>query len=141
MPDNLPMTMAQIKADIFLIDAAIKEAEKRSAKEAKYIKGQAGYHLQQAAEKLIKIQLYASGAKLDPAKIYKHKLYELIGYASTLGIQLILPPYINKNAALISDWEAEGRYDIHVVVKITQLKKCFEEVNNWYNHLVEEGYK
>ena len=53
--------MARIKADIFLVEAAIAEAEKLSSKDAKYIKGQAGYHLQQAAEKLIKIQLYASG--------------------------------------------------------------------------------
>ena len=57
------------------------------------------------------------------------------------GIDLVLPAYIDKNAAVISDWEAEGRYDIHVVVKITQLRKCFEEVNNWYNQLAEAGYK
>lgn len=60
MQNNLPITMAQIRADLFIVDSAISEAEKLSPKAAKYIKGQAGYHLQQAAEKLIKIQIYAS---------------------------------------------------------------------------------
>ena len=141
MQNNLPLTMAQIKADIFLVEAAIAEAEKLSSKDAKYIKGQAGYHLQQAAEKLIKIQLYASGQNLNPAKIYKHKLYELIAYAASIGAKLIVPSYIDKNAAVISDWEAEGRYDIHVVVKITQLKKCSEEINAWYDQLLKDGYR
>ena len=80
MQDNLPLTMAQIKADLFLVDAAIKEAEKIPPKEAKYIKGQAGYHLQQAVEKLIKIQLYASGKTLNPAK------YINIKYMSSLDM-------------------------------------------------------
>jgi hypothetical protein len=53
----------------------------------------------------------------------------------------MVPDYINRNAVIISSWEAEGRYDIHVVVKITQLKKCYSEVTEWYRHLVESGYK
>ncbi len=133
--------MAQVQADLFIVGSAISEAEKLSPKEAKYIKGQAGYHLQQAAEKLIKIQIYASGKRLNPAKLYKHKLYDLISYANSLGINLILPAYIDKNAVLISEWEAEGRYDIHFVVKINQLKKCRDEINKWYDQLIKEGYK
>ena len=51
--------MGQIRADLFLAQAAINEAENLTPKADTYIKGQAGYHLQQAAEKMVKIQLYA----------------------------------------------------------------------------------
>ena len=51
------LNMAQIKADLFMAKAAINEASGLSPKAAKYIKGQAAYHLQQAAEKMIKIQI------------------------------------------------------------------------------------
>ena len=100
--------MAYIKADLFMADAAINEAEKLSPKAAKYIKGQAGYHLQQAAEKLIKIQLYASGQPINPAKVYKHKIDELITYAAVINAKIEVPAYINKYAVTISSWEAEG---------------------------------
>jgi len=132
--------MLQIKADLFLAKAAIEEAEKLTPKAAKYMKGQAGYHLQQAAEKMIKIQLYQSNQTIDPAKVYKHNIYELIAYAPTVHVALILPAYVDKNAAVISGWEAEGRYDIHVVVRIDQLKKCFGELENWYKQLGQAGF-
>ena len=133
--------MAQIQADIFMAKSAIDEAESIPSRKSKYIKGQGGYHLQQAAEKMIKIQLYASGKPLDNAKIYKHKIFELIAYAESIGVQLVLPEYIDKNSVVISNWEAEGRYDISVVVKINQLKKCYDEISAWYEHLIDNGYK
>lgn len=136
MQNSLPLSMAQIQADIFLAEIAVAETEKRTPKAAKYIKGQAGYHLQQATEKMIKIQLYASGKVLDPAKIYKHKIYDLIRYASSIGVALVLPAYIDRNAVAISDWEAEGRYDIHVTVRITQIKKCLKVICDWYKQLL-----
>ena len=140
MQGNLPLRMAQIQADMFMAKTAIAEAESIPARNAKYIKGQCGYHLQQAAEKMIKIQLYASGKPLDNSKIYKHKIFELIAYAESIGVQLIVPAYIDKNSVVISDWEAEGRYDISVVVKINQLKKCYDEINEWYSQLIDMGY-
>ena len=141
MQDNLPLRMAQIQADMFMAKTAIERAESIPARKAKYIKGQGGYHLQQAAEKMIKIQMYASGKPLDNAKIYKHKIFELISYANSIGIQLVLPAYIDKNSVVISNWEAEGRYDISVVVKINQLKKCYDEISTWYEQLIDDGYK
>ena len=141
MPGKLELSMLQIKADIVMAKAAISEAKVLPAKEAKYIKGQAGYHLQQASEKLVKIQLYASGKNIDPAKVYKHKIDELLAYASSEGINVIIPAYINSHAVMISSWEAEGRYDLHFVVKITQLEKCYTEVIHWYEELKQKGFK
>ncbi len=67
----------QIKADIVLAENALKEAKSSTPKLAKYLKGQVGYHLQQAAEKLIKIQIYKSGKNIDYSKLYKMELYLL----------------------------------------------------------------
>ena len=141
MKQNYKLIMPQIEADILSAEDAIKRAEKLPPAKAKYIKGLAGYHLQQASEKMIKIQLYASGHKLNYAKLYKHSLDDLIIYANSLGISLILPAYIDKYKTVITDWEATGRYDLHFVVKLAQLKKCDQVIKEWYEELKQEGYK
>ena len=68
MPGNkqatLELNMFQIKADLVAAERIMAEAKESKPKLAKYLKGQAGYHLQQAAEKLIKIQIYSVENKL-----------------------------------------------------------------------------
>ena len=76
-----PFSLGQIEADLFMASAAIQKAESMSSKAGKFYRGQASYHLQQAAEKLIKIQIYDLGAPLNHAKLYRHSLDELITYA------------------------------------------------------------
>ena len=141
MPGKFELSMLQAKADIFIAKAAIDEAKVNTPKEAKYIKGLAGYHLQQAVEKLVKIQLYFSNKDIDPAKVYKHKIDQLLAYASSKNISIIIPDYIEHHAVTISSWEAEGRYNLHFVVKINQLEKCYDEVINWYDELKQMGYQ
>jgi hypothetical protein len=133
--------MDQIKADLFVARATIDEAKRRTPKAGKYLKGQAGYHLQQAAEKLIKIQIYYLVQQPDNKKIYKHSLSDLINYSKSLGINIIVPKYIDEKSLLITSWEAEGRYDVHMTVKITQLEKAFSEIDQWYEDLKKNGYK
>lgn len=135
------LIMAQVEADLMSADDAIKRAESLTASKAKYIKGLAGYHLQQATEKMIKIQVYASNAKLDYSKMYKHSLDDLIIYASSLGISLTVPAYVKKYKTVISGWEAEGRYDVHIVVKLVQLKNCYQVLTEWYEEMKKAGYK
>ena len=139
--NNYPLNLEQIKADIFIAKSMIVEAKNRTPKAAKYIKAQAGYHLQQAAEKMIKIQIYYSGQNLDLNKMYKHPLPNLIAYAQSLGVNLIVPRYVQQNQVPISAWEAQGRYDVHMVVKIMQLEKAYEEIENWCEELKNNGYK
>ena len=98
---------------------------------AKYLRGQSAYHLQQATEKLIKIQLYHSGKELDPAKIYKHGIGSLLTYADDMGIEIVTPALIKKNDELITSWEAEGRYDVHVVVRTDTLQKYLKIISDW----------
>ena len=138
----MDLSMLQIMADLHLAKNAIEESKTaKPAKYAKYLKGQAGYHLQQACEKLIKIQIYHSGIQINPAKIFKHSISDLITYANTLGISFYVPAYINSHAGTITSWEAEGRYDIHVIVRIDILEKTYAVIEAWYNDLQELGYR
>lgn len=105
---NPELNIFQIKADLVLAEKAIEESKTQKPRYAKYLRGQAAYHLQQTAEKLIKIQLYHSGKKLDHSKIYKHGIGQLLTYADDLGIDLYAPALIRKNDELLTSWEAEG---------------------------------
>ena len=53
-----PLSLGQIAADLYIAEATIKKAETMSSKAGKFYRGQAGYHLQQAAEKIVKYQIY-----------------------------------------------------------------------------------
>ena len=135
------ISISQIQADLHIADNCIQMAEKSSLKMAKPFKGQAGYHLQQAAEKMIKIQIYNSGITLDYSKLYKHGLDDLMIYSKNQGVVLMVPQYIRKHAYVISSWEAKGRYDLHMVVRIDVLKKAYSEIETWCNELIRCGYK
>lgn len=79
---------------------------------SKFLRGQASYHLQQAAEKLIKIQIYTNSSSIDYHKMYEHDIKKLMNYGSSLGITIEIPNDIKNNAMTITAWEASGRYDL-----------------------------
>ena len=54
---NNNLSILQARADLQIVDQIVSAVENGAAN-SKYLRGQAGYHLQQAAEKLIKIQIY-----------------------------------------------------------------------------------
>ena len=130
--------MALIKADIIMARQGI---ELYKSDEIKEVKNQAAYHLQQAAEKMIKIQIYRSGVPYENKSLYVHNLKVLIHYAELLDFGVSIPDFIRKNALIISDWEASSRYDIHFTIKITSLEKCYKEVTSWYDELSGTGIK
>ncbi len=141
IPTGDELTMAQILADLYTADAAMSRASTEGKRIAKYLKGLAGYHLQQAAEKMIKIQIYKAGVAIDFSKMYRHNIRDLIQYAAQLGISLTLPAYVNKHDVMISGWEAEGRYEVHVVVRADTLKKAYSELTQWYEDLKSQGFE
>ena len=136
-----PLSVAQIDADLFMADFAIRKSETISSKAGKHLRGLAGYHLQQAAEKLIKIQIYDSGAQIDYSKMYRHSLDDLMAYAGTLGITLVVPSWVNEKKYVITGWEAEGRYNLHFVVRMDTLKRCYSELVQWRNQLFKDRSK
>ena len=130
---NQIISVGQIKADIIMAEKAIEEAKASTPKLSKFLKGQAGYHIQQATEKIIKYQIYNSGAKTDNTKMYKHSINDLITYANTLGIDILIPSFIDKHAIQITSWEAEGRYNIHFVARMDTLEKHLSIVKHWFD--------
>ena len=136
---DIGITPKQIQADIFLAEKALEESQKSDRYLAKYLRGQSGYHLQQAAEKLIKYQIYHFGVSVKNTKMYKHEIGALLSYAKELCIEISVPAYIEKNAEIITSWEAEGRYDIHVVVRMDTLTKCYNVMNDWFGSIFENN--
>jgi HEPN domain-containing protein len=61
-----------------MADSAIRKSETISSKAGKHLRGLAGYHLQQAAEKMIKYQIYDSGITIDYGKMFRHSLDDLM---------------------------------------------------------------
>ena len=124
------MTLSKgiIKADIIAARQAIEYFEDKQIKDIKNI---AAYHLQQAAEKLIKYQIYKVVKKPNNHRMYTHDLSRLKIYAESEGINLIIPEYVVKHINTITDWEAGSRYDYGFSVRISTLKKCYEVIANW----------
>lgn len=87
---------------------------------------------------MIKIQICSSGVQIDHSKMYRHSLDDLIGYALSLSITLNIPTWVNEKKYVITSWEAEGRYNLHFVVRMDTLKRCYSELLQWRNQLFPE---
>lgn len=134
----MELSMGLMKADLLMARQGIIMYKNKEIKE---VKNQAAYHLQQAAEKMIKIQIYKSGVMYNNKSLYVHNLKSLISYADGLNISIEIPVEIRRNALLITDWEASGRYDVRFSVKITSLEKYYAIMLNWYMSLLSKGIR
>lgn len=132
------LTMALIKADIIAAKQAIAYYKNHKLKDIKNI---AAYHLQQATEKLIKIQIYSKSTNYNNASLYTHNIEKLIAYGKSLNIDLFVPDYIDTNSLVITNWEAGSRYDIGFQVKIASLDKTIDVIEQWYDLLYQAGIR
>ena len=67
----MTLSIGIITADLIAAGHAISEYENGGIKDIKNI---AAYHLQQAAEEIIKIQIYAKVNNPDLSKLYTHNI-------------------------------------------------------------------
>lgn len=134
----MDLNMGLIKADILMAKQGIVIFEQNGIKE---VKNMAAYHLQQAAEKLIKIQIYRSGLDYNNRQLYVHNLVTLINYARSLDLELLLPKKIDENALNITDWEAGSRYDLHFSIRIDTLKNVYNAIESWYDDVYKKGIR
>lgn len=134
----MDLNMALIKADILMAKQGIEIYENNNVRE---VKNMAAYHLQQAAEKLIKIQVYRSNIEYDNRQIYVHNLSKLLSYANGLNINLNVPNEIVQNSITISEWEAGSRYDLHFKIRIDTLKKFYTIIYDWYDAIYKTGIR
>ena len=124
----MKLTKSLIKADLIAAGQAIEYYDRKKIKDIKNI---AAYHLQQAAEKLIKYQIYLGINNTNNKKMLTHDLSKLIEYAEAEGLAIFVPDYIRDHANRISDWEAGSRYDIGFSIRIDTLKTTFDVVSRW----------
>jgi hypothetical protein len=129
----LELSYGIIWADIVMVKQGI-EVYKNNTK-LKDVKNMCAYHLQQAVEKLIKIQIYKSGIKYDDKSMYSHNISSLLSYANSIGVGILIPQSISDNSTIISSWEAGSRYDLHFSVRIDTLEKNLTEVEKWYYNI------
>ena len=134
----MDLSMAIIKSDLIMAKQGIDLFKNKGIKE---IKNQTAYHLQQAIEKLIKIQVYSSGVVYNNRAMYVHNISSLTAYADGLNINVDIPTEVRNNAINISDWEASGRYDLHFSVRIDTLEKYYDIAMDWYNRLYKNGIR
>ena len=134
----MDLSMAIIKSDIIMAEQGIHLFKDRGIKE---IKNQTAYHLQQAIEKLIKIQVYYSGVDYNRKSMYVHNISALVSYVESLNIDAYIPAEVSNNAIIISDWEASGRYDLHFSVRIDTLEKYYNVILEWYNEIYKKGIR
>lgn len=134
----MKLTMSLIKADIIAARQAIEYYNNNQIRD---IKNVAAYHIQQAAEKLIKIQIYAATNKYNDAAVYTHNLEKLISYAESLEIEFSIPKYIVDNSLVITNWEAGSRYDVGFQIRIDTLQRSLSEVENWFENLYKSGIR
>ena len=66
---NNNLSIQQARADLQIVDQIVSAIENNSGN-SKFLRGQASYHLQQASEKLIKIQIYTNSSSIDYHKMY-----------------------------------------------------------------------
>ena len=136
---EMTLSMGVVLADIVVVSKLLAEIE--SGNNNKYLKSNAAYHVQQATEKMIKIQIYQSGKTYQNHAVYTHNLVQLAQYAESIGVILNMPRYIADNLVLITSWEVRGRYDMHLSVRRDRLKRCLEVIEMWYEELKKKGLK
>ena len=132
------LTMSLIKADIVAARQAVNYYENSNLKD---IKNVAAYHLQQATEKLIKIQIYSKAENLNYANLYTHNIEKLLAYSEKLDISIYVPKYIEDNSLVLTEWEAGSRYNVGFQIRISTLKKTLNEIEKWYEEIYNTGLR
>lgn len=129
----MALSLGMIYADIKMAGYALNEY--KNNKKEKDIKNMCAYHIQQAAEKLIKYQIYQKMPNPGDREMYTHNLGALLAYAARNNVLISVPKYIKDNQEIITGWEAGSRYDLHFSIRIDTLEKAYSLVNEWYQEI------
>ena len=102
------------------------------------IKNVAAFHLQQATEKLIKIQIYQNSDNINHSQFYTHNIERLLFYAEQNNIPVIVPDIVVEQSNIITNWATESRYMIDFKVKINELDSFFEVLKQWFKDVKKD---
>lgn len=99
----------------------------RSLYNDEMILNNAAYHLQQTVEKVLKGALECVGVTVPNT----HKISKLIRMIFDHGANLILTDWIDDHSEMLSEWEAQTRYDMDFLVEKRKLDTAMAEVENF----------
>ena len=109
-----------------LIVADLTVANKFYDSDNKALRLLAAYHVQQAAEKTIKLK-----AEIEGHNLWGHDIDALIKNCDDNDLRINIPKYIRDKADIITQWEAECRYYPIKVVRKDSIKKACDVVTEW----------
>ena len=89
----------------------------------------AAYHLQQCTENVIKGALECVGVTVPNT----HRIAKLLQMVSNNGANLIVTDWIDDHAEMLSEWEAESRYNMDFVVERRKLDRAISEIGIFLN--------
>lgn len=84
----------------------------------------AAYHLQQAVEKVLKGALECVGATVPNT----HRITKLIHMVANHGANLIITEWLDDHSEMLSEWEAESRYNMDFLVERRKLERAIKEI-------------
>lgn len=94
----------------------------------------AAYHLQQTVEKVLKGALECAGVTVPNI----HKITKLVAMISNHGANLVITEWLDDHSEMLSEWEAETRYNMDFLVEAGSLNgRC----RRFGNFSVKMGYR
>ena len=87
----------------------------------------AAYHLQQCVEKITKGALECTGVTVPNT----HRLSKLFSMVQNNGANLVITEWMDDHAEMLSEWEAESRYNMDFLVEKRKLKKALEKTEEF----------
>lgn len=87
----------------------------------------AAYHLQQAVEKVLKGALECVGVTVPNT----HKISRLVKMVSDNGANVMLTDWIDDHSEMLSEWEAQTRYDMDFLVEKRKLDTAMAEIREF----------
>lgn len=87
----------------------------------------AAYHLQQCVKKITKGALECTGVTVPNT----HRLSRLFPMVKNNGANLILTEWLDDHGEMLSEWEAESRYNMDFLVEKQKLERALGEVEKF----------
>lgn len=87
----------------------------------------AAYHLQQCVEKITKGALECTGVTVPNT----HRLSKLFSMVQNNGATLMITEWMDDHAEMLSEWEAESRYNMDFLVEKRKLEKALEKTEEF----------
>ncbi len=89
----------------------------------------AAYHLQQAVEKILKGSLECAGVTVPNT----HRIPKLIKMVFDHNANLIITDWIDDHSEMLSEWEAQTRYNMDFLVEKRKLDTAIREIQKFFH--------